>query len=174
MCFQTNSGLTSLSLKGSRVGDGGALALARALKQNNTLSSLNLRACQVCRIYIYIYIASRSIVHLKPSADGSPLIDPRPRLTHPNAPNAQLHSEGISSLSAMLVENRVLNSLDLSTNRVTLDGVREMARALRLNASLATLRLEEWQDTFDNEQVSMRARIKGYWLWHIGSDLIYR
>jgi hypothetical protein len=74
----------------------------------------------------------------------------------------------------MLVENRVLNSLDLSTNRVTLDGVREMARALRLNASLATLRLEEWQDTFDNEQVSMRARIKGYWLWHIGSDLIYR
>ena len=38
-------------------------------------------------------------------------------------------------------------------NRVNLDGVRELARALRLNATLATLRLEDWQDTFDNEQV---------------------
>ena len=65
---------------------------------------------------------------------------------------AQLHSEGVSALSAALVENRSLTLLDLSANRVTLEGLRELARALRLNATLATLRLENWQDTFDNEQ----------------------
>ena len=51
------------------------------------------------------------------------------------------------------MENRSLTLLDLSQNRVTLEGLRELARALRLNATLATLRLENWQDTFDNEQV---------------------
>lgn len=63
-----------------------------------------------------------------------------------------LHSEGVDAISAALADSRSLASLDLGHNRVSASGLRALTRALRLNTSLHTLRLEGWRDTFDDEQ----------------------
>ncbi|KAG2445343.1 hypothetical protein HYH02_008808 [Chlamydomonas schloesseri] len=127
-----NSRLTSLSLRGSTVGDPGAAALARVLAAsgitgggggagaggaagmgggNTTLQSLNLRKCQ-------------------------------------------LHDEGVIAVFGCLSDNQTLRTLDLSHNRVQGARVgRVLERALRLNSGLTELRLEGWRDTFDDPQV---------------------
>lgn len=58
----------------------------------------------------------------------------------------------MTAIAAALVTNRTVRVLDLSQNRVQHGGVRELARALRLNGALHSLKLEEWQDTFDDPQ----------------------
>ena len=45
--LETNSHLTSLSLRGSSVGDTGAVMLSAVLRTHRSLTALNLRRCQL-------------------------------------------------------------------------------------------------------------------------------
>jgi hypothetical protein len=72
-------------------------------------------------------------------------------LTSLSLRGAQLHGEGASAVALALCDNRTVKSLDLSQNRVSQAALKDLARALRLNASLTSLKAENWRDTFEGE-----------------------
>lgn len=58
------------------------------------------------------------------------------------------------ALCGCLAANRSLRLVDLSLNRVTGPRVAgPLARALAANGTLRELRMEGWQDSFDDQQV---------------------
>ncbi|GAX84045.1 hypothetical protein CEUSTIGMA_g11469.t1 [Chlamydomonas eustigma] len=135
--LSNNEHLKSLALHNHPFNDSGISILAKALEVNTSITALSLRGSRV---------GDGGAVAL------SRVVKQSSCLTSLNLRACQMHSEGVSSLSQALVESRTLRSLDLSCNRVDSLGVRELSRAIRLNVTLTSLKLEEWRDTFDDEQ----------------------
>jgi hypothetical protein len=149
------------SLRGSCIGDGGAIALAQALKVSERLESLNLRRAQLHAEGL--------------SALATALADNKSLKTLDLSQNRIQSSGGArcagclaawlpGCLAARMAARRRNETAQLAASRAAPErrpeprprplsaaGVRELARALRLNATLESLKLEEWVDTFDSE-----------------------
>ncbi|KFH68943.1 hypothetical protein, variant [Podila verticillata NRRL 6337] len=94
--LKNNSTLTTLDLRGNSIGDNGAQALSETLKTNSTLTTLDLR--------------------------GNSIGD-----------------NGAQALSKTLKTNSTLTILDLQENSIGDSGAQALAEALKINSTLSTL-----------------------------------
>jgi Ran GTPase-activating protein (RanGAP) involved in mRNA processing and transport len=131
--FGVRRSLRTLDLEANEIGDGGARALASALRLSG-IQTLNLRLNDIGPTGA----ASLSdALHLSLDRDSHSL------LAHLSLQDNQIGDDGAASLAAALAGNRTLRELDLRDNGIGNAGAAALASVgLAANSALASLRLE--------------------------------
>jgi len=125
--LQKNTDLTTLSLRGSRIGDQGAERLAAALEKNTGLRTLDLT---------FNKIGDQGAEHL-----AAALLQ-NTGLTTLDLKMNQIGDHGAERLAEALEQNTGLTSLNLNSNSISIQGAVRLADALEQNTGLTTLDLE--------------------------------
>ncbi|STY29508.1 Gala protein type 1, 3 or 4 [Legionella wadsworthii] len=162
--LQVESGLLKLlsenqSLKKLHLGlnylDKGIDYLVDGLRQNTSLTSLNVMSCglDLCDPYLLAEAISQhpSLTHLDLSYNGlNPIENPLPTLILDNSSIRSLNlsrngieDEGIRYISSSIKNNQSLNTLILNGNHITDKGVGHLSEALQQNNTLVHLDITE-------------------------------
>lgn len=126
--LRANESLRSIDLSRNQLGPGGAEKLAQALLTNPTLESLKLNDCN---------LGDAGIRHLARALQRNTAVKTL-RLEN----NGITSSGGSAEIAAMLAENTVLISLNVSGNKLGDTGVESLAQGLAGNSTLAHLHLK--------------------------------
>ncbi|XP_067029168.1 protein NLRC3-like isoform X2 [Acropora muricata] len=121
---------STLQLSGNSIGNEGAGALAKGLKENSTLTSLNLRYNQIG------YVGADALAKA---------LEENSTLTSLDLSQNQIGDVGADALAKGLKENSTLTLLDLSGNKIRDLGADALAKGLKENSTLTSLDLSENQ-----------------------------
>ncbi len=124
--LKNNKTLTSLSLAFNNIGNKGAAALAFALRTNRTLTSLNLGNNS---------ISDEGVTELAFA------LQTNKTLTSLNLCNNSISDEGAKELAFVLQTNKTLTSLNLCNNSISDKGAKYLACALSENNTLNSINL---------------------------------
>ncbi|XP_059158900.1 leucine-rich repeat-containing protein 34-like isoform X2 [Physella acuta] len=155
--LRTNTTLKVLRLNGNKMGNKGGMAFAQALQINTTLESLDIGDADLTiECLIALATVLRDNHTLKALNVNRPLLwtvqeeptDHFTRMIKVNKGLRELHMQkfnmrdlGACRFAENLVHNFTLTYLNLSCNRITRDGVKELSKVLKLNTALRVLDL---------------------------------
>lgn len=145
-----NAGVLSiLNLRGSRIDDEGAAAVALALKEDSPLRSVNMGACNlgfdgIAKI-AQALSGNNTLTTLRVDYNdlgrGVEMFSSFGGLIELILYASHIDDSGVCALSRVLEKNTVLTSLDLGQNYFTEQGVRALVAALAINTTLTSLDL---------------------------------
>lgn len=152
-----NTTLKNLRLDGNKIGNKGGMAFAQALQINTTLKMLDIGDADLTiECLIAIATVLRENNNLEALNVNRPLLwtyqeeptDHFTRMIKVNKGLKELHMQkfgmrdfGACRFAENLMHNFTLTYLNLSCNRITRDGVKELAKVLKLNTALKVLDL---------------------------------
>ncbi len=128
---------TSLDLTSIDIGDEGAIALATALEDNISLTSLNLGWQKISPGKAILNDSSRGYQELSPEKAIALAI----ALDQNNNRSSRISSKGAIAIANALEKNTSLTSIGLQTNNIGLEGAKAIAKALEKNTTLTSLDL---------------------------------
>ena len=127
--LKQNTSLTELDLSSNHISDQGAADLAEALKQNMSLTELNLSANDISA-----QGAAALAEALKQNTSLTQL-----NLSQRYLSSNSISAQGAAALAEALKQNSSLTQLDLSNNGISDQGAADLAEALKQNTILTQL-----------------------------------
>ncbi|KAF4028875.1 Leucine Rich repeat [Phytophthora infestans] len=144
-------GRTDIVLEGSEVDDGGAMAIANALKNNDTASSLHFR---------YNRIGDRGVIAL---TDALKMNTKVRMITLSEYP---IGDDGAKALAEVLRANETITELHLTGRNIGDEGVKALAESLMVTKSMETFSLSETRSEDDVAHALAKALLLCPMLYH--------
>ncbi|KAH3731903.1 Protein NLRC3 [Pelomyxa schiedti] len=124
--LKSNKSLVSLNISCNTIGSEGAISIVRALESNKSLVSLNI---------------SHNTIGSEGATNIARALESNKSLVSLDISGNTIGSEGATSIARALESNKSLVSLDISCNKIGSEGATNIARALESNKSLVSLNL---------------------------------
>lgn len=174
--LETNTSLTKLDLRSTKVESSGAQALAKALRVNQTLRSLRLEASDIDSVGAIALANSLKInqtlnsLNLERNNIGSNAANAfadtltiNQTLTDLNLDSTSIGLNGVLKLAESLKKNHTLRRLNLGFNNITLEGSKAFEEVLKTNQSLTMLVLHDFDfSTKGNQKPPKMNKIHAY------------